>query len=381
LAAFWSRNEFMTTQERRIIALLGNRDHPTDALEEYCRYLSEALQVRDIDMELARVEWTESGWSGALRVLAEKAKMWRGLWVLLQYTALGWSKRGFPFRIPRVVRVLRAAGTQVGFVFHDVEPYSGTRVMDSIRRTAQIRTMQRLVKAADAAIFTVPTTKLSWKVPSAKKVIFIPVGANLPIPLLPDTRMTAPDPPLRVPALKAPTVAVFGITGGAAGKQEIADIAGAVRFASGDISNLRLTVLGRNSHTAESGLREALGELPVEVRVLGVLPADEVVRELCASDVLLFVRGGISSRRGSAIAGIACGLPVIGFEGLETAPPLTEAGVVLVDARNQPALGAALRRVLTDAGYRAELARRNRDAHEKYFAWDAIAARYDEFLD
>jgi len=102
---------------------------------------------------------------------------------------------------------------------------------------------------------------------------------------------------------------------------------------------------------------------------------------LCDSDVLLFVRGGISTRRGSAIAGIACGLPVIGFVGSETAIPVTEAGVVLVDAQDQPALGEAVRRVLTDPDYRAALADRSQSAYEKYFAWDAIAARYEEFLD
>jgi glycosyltransferase involved in cell wall biosynthesis len=367
-------------KERRIIALLGSRDHPTDALEEYCRYLSEALRARDTDMELERVDWSESGWPDALRVLADRAKIWHGRRVLLQYTALGWSKRGFPFRMLRVVRVLREAGTQVGVVFHDVEPYSGTRIVDSIRRTAQIRTMQGLVKAADAAIFTVPTNKLSWKVPSAKKVIFIPVGANLPIPSLQESRATG-GMSAAAPRVNLPTVAVFGITGGAAGTKEIAAIADAVRNAARSVSTIRLTVLGRHSENAESSLREALRDQGVELRVLGILPADQVVKELCDSDVLLFVRGGISTRRSSAIAGIACGLPIIGFVGSETAPPVTEAGIVLLDGPNGGALGEALRRVLTDPDYRAALADRSRSAYEKYFAWDAIAARYEEFLD
>jgi glycosyltransferase involved in cell wall biosynthesis len=365
---------------RRIIALLGSRDHPTDALEEYCRYLSEALRARDTDMELERVDWSESGWPDALRVLADRAKIWHRRWVLLQYTALGWSKRGFPFRMLRVVRVLREAGTQVGVVFHDVEPYSGTRIVDSIRRTAQIRTMQGLVKAADAAIFTVPTNKLSWKVPSAKKVIFIPVGANLPIPSLQESRATG-GMSAAAPREKLRTVAVFGITGGAAGTKEIAAIADAVRNAARSVSTIRLTVLGRHSENAESSLREALRDQGVELRVLGILSADQVVKELCDSDVLLFVRGGISTRRSSAIAGIACGLPIIGFVGSETAPPVTEAGIVLLDGPNGGALGEALRRVLTDPDYRAALADRSRSAYEKYFAWDAIAARYEEFLD
>ena len=47
------------------------------------------------------------------------------------------------------------------------------------------------------------------------------------------------------------------------------------------------------------------------------LTAEEIVRKLGASDVMLFARGPISTRRGSALAGIAC-------EGWETAPPITE---------------------------------------------------------
>jgi hypothetical protein len=63
---------------------------------------------------------------------------------------------------------------------------------------------------------------------------------------------------------------------------------------------------------------------------LGLRAAEEVARLLRASDVLVFVRGPISSRRGSAIAGISCGLPVICFGGPQTAEPISDAGVVLV---------------------------------------------------
>jgi glycosyltransferase involved in cell wall biosynthesis len=101
---------------------------------------------------------------------------------------------------------------------------------------------------------------------------------------------------------------------------------------------------------------------------------------LSASHVLLFVRGPISSRRGSAIAAIACGLPVIAYAGSETAPPVTDAGVVLIARENKAQLGEALVRVLTDHGYRAALVERSRIAHEKFFAWQAIAARYAELL-
>jgi hypothetical protein len=80
-------------------------------------------------------------------------------------------------------------------------------------------------------------------------------------------------------------------------------------------------VLGRNSRAAEAEIRTAIGDCGPEVDVLGVLPAEEVVGCISTSDVLLFVRGHISTRRGSAIAGVACGLPVVAPEGSETAPP------------------------------------------------------------
>jgi glycosyltransferase involved in cell wall biosynthesis len=101
---------------------------------------------------------------------------------------------------------------------------------------------------------------------------------------------------------------------------------------------------------------------------------------LRSSDVLLFVRGPISSRRGSAIAGIACGLPVIAFAGNETAAPITDAGVVLVPGGNETALGEALVRVLGDREYHARLAERSRAAYKKHFSWEAIASQYASLL-
>jgi glycosyltransferase involved in cell wall biosynthesis len=128
-------------------------------------------------------------------------------------------------------------------------------------------------------------------------------------------------------------------------------------------------------------LREGLRDAPVEINVEGVIEPEEVVKRLCACDALLFVRGTISSRRGSAIAGIACGLPVIAYTGDETAAPITEAGVVLVSPSNSEELRVALVRVLSDRSYREELAARSRAAYRSHFSWRAIAARFAALLD
>jgi len=104
-----------------------------------------------------------------------------------------------------------------------------------------------------------------------------------------------------------------------------------------------------------------------------------------ASDALLFLRGAISSRRGSAIAGISCGLPVIALEGPESAAPITDAGVVLLPGNLARAvlhgkLADALVEALSDRAFRAGLIERSQRAHEAFFSWPSIASRYAEFL-
>jgi glycosyltransferase involved in cell wall biosynthesis len=358
--------------ERRVIALLGRRDEPTDAVEEYCRYLGGALHGRGFAMELARVPWAERGWNAALRELRERAREWRSGWVLLQYTALAWSARGFPLNFLRVVSELRKCGARVAIVYHDVEPYGGRRLIDRLRRMSQLRVMRRGLQRARVGVFTVPLKVVSWIGNSHASATFIPVGANLPLDTAAEAGKKEEGAPLRV--------AVFGITEGATGRTECAQIVEAVGFAAAREGPILLYAFGRGVRECEGELRKALEDVAVESRVEGVLPAEEVVKALSSSDVMLFVRAPISSRRGSAIAGIACGLPVIAYAGAETAPPITEAGVVLVSRGNNAELGDALLRILTDAAFRESLAERSRQAQRKYFHWDAIAERYIKAL-
>jgi glycosyltransferase involved in cell wall biosynthesis len=358
---------------QKCIALLGRHDAPTDAVEEYCQYLAGALRAHDFELELARVAWLEDGWLAAMRELERQAKAWRGRWVLVQYTALAWSERGFPLRFLRVLRILRQAGARVAMVYHDVLPYHGSRTIDKLRRRAQIHAMNEALRSCDLGVFTVPVSKLLWIGKKRTRAVFIPVGANLPEP---ETAWTVQ----RGEANRLPAIAVFGITGGEGGIWEIASISEALQIVAERLGKLRLVVMGRHSDTAEKALHNLMDKLPIEVSALGVLPGEEIVRHMACCDVLLFVRGGISSRRGSAIAGIACGLPVVALEGPETASPITEAGVVFADPKRQRGLGEALLKVLSDVEYRASLAERSRRAQEKYFSWKAIAARYAEVL-
>jgi hypothetical protein len=360
----------------RVIALLGRRDEPTDAVEDYCRYLGAALADHSFDVEIRRVPWNEHGWPASLNALRLQAESWRGIWVLVQYTNLAWSARGFPGRFLRVIGVLRKAGCQICVVFHDAEPFSGSRLIDRIRRAVQLRVMRDGIAFSDCAVLTVPPACSSWLQTSPPNVCFIPVGANLPQPVLEQDHDALHDPP---------TIAVYSITGGTPGDRETDEIIRAVRYAEARIGKLRLLVFGRHTEDREDALRDGLRDCDVEVCVEGVIEAEALVERFAASDVLLFLRGTISSRRGSAIAGIACGLPVVGRRGPETDSPITDAGVILLeDHANGEDLagkfGQALTRILSDEPYRRELAARSRAAQQRFFSWPSIARSYAEMF-
>jgi glycosyltransferase involved in cell wall biosynthesis len=355
-----------------VIALLGKKDQPTDAVEEYCRYLAAALKPHDIKMEIRRVPWEIHGWAESLGVLKLMAAQWHNTWVLVQYTALAWSARGFPQKILGVMKILKAAGARVGIVYHDAEPYSGARFVDSLRRFIQVRTMRRALDLAELVIFTVPAEKLSW-VPSTQptNAAFIPVGPNLPIPA---------EAVASAARNEVPTVGVFSITGGDPGIRETQIILATIRYAASKLGRLRLSVFGRHAELRESALREGLRDVPVDLTVEGIVDPDQVVQKLCACDVLLFVRGPISSRRSSAIAGIACSLPVIAFSSAETAAPITDAGVILVPPDQPAQLNDALVQVLANPNLSAELSSRSHSAYQNHFSWPAIAARFVKLL-
>src|SRR5439155_27314716 len=169
-------------------------------------------------------------------------------------------------------------------------------------------------------------------------------------------------------------------TGGGSVGSEIEDIAFAAKQASRRLQPLRLVTLGRGSEEAEARLRQALAGAKIEFTALGVLPPEEVSRTLADSDALLVVRGQISTQRGSAIAGVACGLPLVAYSGPHTAHPITEAGVIQVPEGNREELGKALVRVLTDEPLWQDLHQRNLRAQQEYFAWPVIAEQYLKVL-
>ena len=357
-----------------LIALLGRGETPVDGVEDYCGRLSTAVGKYGVSLGNFRVNWQERGWVRALRELNQSSKDWRGSWVLLQFTALAWSRRGFPFGVLAILSILRRRGVRCAVVFHDPYRQYGTGAANYFRGVCQDWIIRRMHARADKCIFLDPLQKVSWLAREDSKSTFIPVGANVP------ERVTE-----TVKALVAnneiPAVAVFCLSGAPYLQRELEDIRDATRSAMAAGANYRLVFLGRGTAEAREKIQKLFQGVTKEISILGLLPAAEVSDALAKCSAMLCVRGTIYPRRGSAIAGIACGLPVLGYEGGAEGTPLEEAGLVLVSYRDTTALGNALARVLGSRELQDKLRRRSMEAQRKYFSWELIGAAYIKFLE
>jgi glycosyltransferase involved in cell wall biosynthesis len=359
----------MTESLEQWVAILGQPDMPTDGVADYCAYLTTGLEPRGIKMSLERVRWMEEGWFNGLRQLWRESVGWRGQWVLLQYTALSWSRRGFPLGAVAVLAILRRRGVRCAVVFHEADRQGGSGLLGGIRGTCQDWVIRKLYRRASKSIFTAPLETVGWLPAGKEKAAFIPIGANIP------ERAHRRDAPAL--AAKEKTVIVFGVTGSAeAAAREVNDISSVMLEACKALGRLRLVVVGRGADEARELFAKALRGGNVELVVRGVLPAEEIAREFESADALLFVRSAITTRRGSAMAGIASGVPIVGYRDGSTGGFLEEAGVEWSPLHDRAGLTRGLIRVLNDPEQWMELHERNLEVQRNYLSWGRIAERF-----
>jgi glycosyltransferase involved in cell wall biosynthesis len=335
-------------------------------VEDYCNFLGQALARRGVQLKPVRVEWVEEGWARALWKLRRESAEWRGAWVLLQYTALGWSRRGFPFGALLALAILHWRGRRCAVVFHEPVAPERPRWIDKIRGACQDWVIRALHARAERSIFTSPLDKIGWLPAGDSRAAFIPIGANIPEHSLNGSRPHMPSGNRR-------TVAVFCLSDAPNRSREIGDIAHSIRSLAMNGTELQLVFLGKGTAEANAEIERAFEGANTKISNLGVLPAEEVSRVLSESDSMLYVRGLLYPGRGSALAGIACGLPLIGYAGACEGTPVAEAGVELVPYGDREALARALSCVLQDPTRWQELHERSLRAQRKYFSWDVIA--------
>ena len=345
----------------RITLLLGAEDHPTDGVRDFADRLAAALCERGTETSIRRLPWELVGWREAFKQLGSmEADV-----VLLQYTHLAWSRRGFPVGAVRVLRAIERAGARAGVVLHDPSPFSGTRARDRVRTSVQRWTVRRLARAC-SPVFSTLEPQVAPVLDGVRPFpVFVPAGSNVPgVEVFPND-----DGVFRV--------AVFSITErDAAEARHVASIV--ARFAELISSPVELIVFGRGAPEAEGVLREALHTVPL--RVMGVIPAEKIASILSGSDAMLFVRGPASSRRGSIVAAIANGLPVVVPNGPETGPAIRAAGVVFYRPGDPNDAADALLRLAKDPGFAETMRARQQQAFDRTFSWPRIAETIEAAL-
>ena len=368
--------KLLLVRETSYVTLLtGHAKEPTCGVADYCAFLSRAFDELGLDAKPVQIDWAKRGWPAAALRLWGQSAGWRDRWVLLQYTAGMWSRYGFPLGVLVVAFVLRLRRVRLAVTFH--EPYSWevppSDWLDRIRAICQQWVIYGLYRCAAKAIFADPLETISWLSGNRQKPVFIPIGGNIPEPaasVRSETSLNA--------AYK--TVSVFCLSDPPRRQKELDEIARALLMASKDVPNLRLILLGRGTAEAKDQIEQVFAGTPVEVLNMGLRSAEEVSETLAKSDAMLCVRGQLFPRRGSALAGIACGVPIIAYAGPAQQTPIAEAGVQFVRQGEPNALGVALTRLLNDDRLRAELRALNRKGYENFFSWNRIALRHVDAL-
>ncbi|MBI2868947.1 MAG: glycosyltransferase family 4 protein [Chloroflexi bacterium] len=120
---------------------------------------------------------------------------------------------------------------------------------------------------------------------------------------------------------------------------------------------------------------------PRQVRFLGAIGHQEVLRRSAEADLLFVLRGAVLPVNryicGSKLfEAMMCGTPLLVNQGTSTAIKVSEAGCgIVVDARDITAVRAALVRLRDDRGLRERMGRNARRAYEEQYSWSLMQQR------
>jgi glycosyltransferase involved in cell wall biosynthesis len=280
--------------------------------------------------------------------------------IVLHYSHLAWSRRGLPIAFTALVLACRVRAPVVTWV-HDpdriTESHAKYRLVSWLKAIA----LRNAVRVGGSAVISVHPSRVYWmRTVLARRVAFCPSPSNI-----------GGGP--RVPPDDMFTVACFGVQV-ATLDREAEPILAIARELAAELGPFRLRLLGATGDRGLPKMVDDLTELGVEVDCPGRLDPTVLRERLAASHVFLVTRSGLTTRSGTLAAAFACGLPVVGMEGSETAEPIDRAGVVMTAPNDWSGMAAALANLARDPGYQRELSARSTAVSEQYYSWERAAA-------
>jgi glycosyltransferase involved in cell wall biosynthesis len=324
------------------------------AIDEYSRHLVRALRAAG---EVA--EYTDRGLGPVARL--ERAPRW----ILLQYNPNSFGRRGFAPALVRDAYALRRRwpGTRFALMVHEAwEAMTDWRsTAAGLYQRAQLRALLRL---ADPVL--VSREALVRELPV--NAVHLPVASN--ITPVTGTRERARE---HLDIAGQLVVTLFGTGHPSRALDHAVAAIEALRDRHG-AAGLRVLNLGRGAPPLD---------VDVTVDTPGELDAEAVSLRLRASDLLLLpFYDGVSTRRGTLMAGLAHGIPIVGLRGDNTDGVLLHHhdAMVLTPVGDLRAYARAVVALSADPERRRATGRAGRRLYAAEFDWPVLAARVSALL-
>ena len=330
-------------------------------------------------------DWGVRGWPAVRAALCE----WRPDVVHIQYQAGAFAGRGGPALLSWWLA--RRGGLPVIVTLHDRHaPYL-------FPKAGPLRPRALCLLTRHAAA-TIATNGDDWAALRADRALaprlhLLPIGSNIP-PLAGTARADARARTRTALGVGPDTIVIayFGLVSASKGVDTLLDAFAATLAACAAAPDLHLLLVGGEASATDGARFGADGDLAGAIRarglvgrvtVTGVLDTDAVAAHLAAADLAaLPYRDGASWRRGSLLAALVAGLPIVtttpapGYDAAGALPALADGyDALLVPPADPAALAAALGRLAADAALRGRLAD-GALALAARFDWDAIAAAH-----
>jgi len=373
----------------RILLLSGEYPPMQGGVGDYTRELGTALAQRGAEVHVLTARRASQGpepiivhplvsrWGwGMWRLAGGLARQVQASVVHIQYQTAAYGMHPAINLLPRWLR--RAMDVRCLVTFHDLkEPYLFPKA-GAARRWVN----RELARLCDAVVVTNREDEVAMQREGlAGALHLIPIGSNI-----------APAPPpgydratWRSQQGVAPddiVLCYFGFLNASKGGETLIR---ALSLLASD-HRYRLWMVGGQVGASDptnraylSRVQALIGELGLEARVrwTGYTAAAEVSANLLAADIaVLPYRDGASFRRGSLLAVLAHGLPIVTTR---PALPLSELAdgetALLVSPDDPPALAAAVARLAADGVLRRRLSEGARRVAAE-FGWERIAARH-----
>jgi glycosyltransferase involved in cell wall biosynthesis len=295
--------------------------------------------------------------------------------VLIQYVphAFGLKAMNLPFAAWIAARARRVAPLWV--MFHEVAfPFVRRPLRHNVLAIVNRVMARAIAGAADRVLVSIPGwNHLLVKIcPRARPAEWLPVPCN--VATTADPGAVAAARSRHAPGPAAPLVGHFGTFGRMITDLLEPAVLGLLRTKS----QARILLIGRGSERYHVHISASHPDLAGRVAGTGELPPAEVAAHLRACDLLLQpYPDGVSSRRGSVMAGLANRVPVVTNLG-NLSEPLwaTSTGVTVVPGPDPAALAAAVVEVLAlPSESRLALAARGAELYRSEFSIERTIAR------